>query len=220
MNDIVGALFALVTLWAIVRIIGRGKLFQNTHTYLCTSVLTRVYSFAFLRHVIITKSCWFTGEGMLDALCAYINNGQVNIVKTMFPDIPEVSIRYDLILSGSAEATCDRILQQGYLPLPPADFPGAEEARQSANTTATASASSARTSSTSSGVSSSPNLISRFHLEHRLQEDQNHTSKGKGSSQSMWSPSAKDRQESLQERKAQMILQARKRMEERQSTRT
>ena len=75
-------------------------------------------------------------------------------------------------------------------------------------------------SSTSSGVSSSPNLISRFHLEHRLQEDQNHTSKGKKPSQSMWSPSAKDRQESLQERKAQMILQARKRMEERQSTRT
>ena len=138
----------------------------------------------------------------------------------MFPDIPEVSIRYDLILSGSAEATCDRILQQGYLPLPPADFPGAEEARQSANRTATASASSARASSTSSGVSSSPNLISRFHLEHRLQEDQNHTSKGKKPSQSMWSPSAKDRQESLQERKAQMILQARKRMEERQSTRT
>lgn len=35
----------------------------------------------------------------------------------MFPDIPEVSIRYDLLQSGSAEATCDRILRDGYLPI-------------------------------------------------------------------------------------------------------
>lgn len=74
MNDIVGALFALVTLWVIVRIIGGGKVFHNTHAYFCKSVLTRVYSFAFIWRIFITKSCRFTGEGTLDALFAYINN--------------------------------------------------------------------------------------------------------------------------------------------------
>lgn len=34
----------------------------------------------------------------------------------MFPHVPEASIRYDLMVSGSAEITCDKILQQGYLP--------------------------------------------------------------------------------------------------------
>ncbi len=34
----------------------------------------------------------------------------------MFPQVPEANIRYDLARSGSAEATCDRILQEGGLP--------------------------------------------------------------------------------------------------------
>lgn len=41
---------------------------------------------------------------------------QVGVVKSMFPHVPEASIRYDLMVSGSAEVTCDKILQQGYLP--------------------------------------------------------------------------------------------------------
>lgn len=42
---------------------------------------------------------------------------QVEAVQAMFPHIPEASIRYDLQRSGSAEATCERILQDGYLPI-------------------------------------------------------------------------------------------------------
>lgn len=137
----------------------------------------------------------------------------------MFPDIPEASIRYDLSLSGNAEVTCEKILQQGYLPLPPPDFPGADEARQAVSeeyqrrqtpsTSAAATATAAKAAS-----SSSSNLISRFHLESRLQEPHT-TPKGKEPAAVAWSPNAQDRQQSLQERKAQMILQARKRLEER-----
>lgn len=137
----------------------------------------------------------------------------------MFPDIPEASIRYHLSLNGSVEVLCERILQQGYLPLPPPGFPGADEARQavsedyhrrqmpSTSTTATATI-------TGNASSTSPNLISRFHLENRLHDP--HTSpKSKEPVAVAWSPNAQDRQQSLLERKAQMILQARKRLEER-----
>ena len=139
----------------------------------------------------------------------------------MFPDIPEASIRYDLSLSGSAEVTCERILQQGYLPLPPPGFPGADVARQAVSedyqrhhTPSTPAAATA--SATRAASSTSSNLISRFHLESRLHEPHT-TPKGKEPAAVAWSPNAQDRQQSLQERKAQMILQARKRLEERRS---
>ena len=138
----------------------------------------------------------------------------------MFPDIPEASIRYDLSLSGSAEVTCERILQQGYLPLPPPGFPGADEARQAVSEDyqrrQTPSTSAAATTSAEAASSTSSNLISRFHLESRLHEPHT-TPKGKEPAAVAWSPNAQDRQQSLQERKAQMILQARKRLEERRS---
>jgi len=138
----------------------------------------------------------------------------------MFPDIPEASIRYDLSLSGNAEVTCERILQQGYLPLPPPGFPGADEARQAVSEDyqrrQTPSTSAAATTSAEAASSTSSNLISRFHLESRLHEPHT-TPKGKEPAAVAWSPNVQDRQQSLQERKAQMILQARKRLEERRS---
>ena len=138
----------------------------------------------------------------------------------MFPDIPEASIRYDLSLSGNAEVTCERILQQGYLPLPPPGFPGADEARQAVSEDyqrrQTPSTSAAATTSAEAASSTSSNLISRFHLESRLHEPHT-TPKGKEPAAVAWSPNVQDRQQNLQERKAQMILQARKRLEERRS---
>ncbi|WFD28263.1 hypothetical protein MNAN1_003271 [Malassezia nana] len=128
----------------------------------------------------------------------------VGVVKSMFPHVPEASIRYDLMVSGSAEVTCDKILQQGYLPPPPDGFPGTEEA------SAAPAEESSQTISTAEALEPAPpsNLISRYHLEERLTDSnpESHAS----SIKSVWHDNADDRQKSLQERKAQMILQARR----------
>lgn len=58
-----------------------------------------------------------TGSRRTELSNAVQTQQMVETVKTMFPHIPEPSIRYDLLRSGSAEATCERILQDGYLPM-------------------------------------------------------------------------------------------------------
>lgn len=35
----------------------------------------------------------------------------------MFPDVPEASIRYDLTRTRNTQATCEKILRDGFLPL-------------------------------------------------------------------------------------------------------
>lgn len=61
----------------------------------------------------------------------------------------------------------------------------------------------------------SPSLISRYHLEDRVNA---HSSHEASPIRASWSADAKDRAAGLQERKAQMILQARKRMAERKAS--
>lgn len=153
----------------------------------------------------------------------------VRAVKSMFPDIPEASIRYDLLHSGSAEVTCDRILQQGYLPVPPPGFSSPDDEVTDLTTTtdspnhrpvaaaAAAAAQGESMSRDSASSSISPSLIKRYHLENRLNESGTPAAevKGKSAASSAWSSNVEEREQSLQERKAQMILQARKRMEER-----
>ncbi|WFD20744.1 hypothetical protein MCAP1_002996 [Malassezia caprae] len=125
----------------------------------------------------------------------------VGVVKSMFPHVPEASIRYDLMLSGSAEVTCDKILQQGYLPPPPDGFPGADEARQPATVEPPQPPSEPATSAPPPPA----NLITRYHLEERLADAETPSTLS-----AAWSDNANDRQKSLEERKAQMILQARR----------
>ncbi|WFD24420.1 hypothetical protein MEQU1_003120 [Malassezia equina] len=135
----------------------------------------------------------------------------VGVVKSMFPHVPEASIRYDLMVSGSAEVTCDKILQQGYLPPPPDGFPGADEAPRPAPQE---SASPPSTESETPASAPPANLITRYHLEERLADSS--SQKDASAMPTAWSDNANDRQKSLEERKAQMILQARRRMAQRQ----
>lgn len=132
----------------------------------------------------------------------------------MFPHVPEASIRYDLMVSGSAEVTCDKILQQGYLPpvrgtaadtQPPDGFPGADEARRPAPQEP---ASPPSTESETPASAPPANLITRYHLEERLADS--NPQKDVSALPTAWSDNANDRQKSLEERKAQMILQARR----------
>ncbi|WFC97132.1 hypothetical protein MBRA1_003798 [Malassezia brasiliensis] len=177
MNDLMGALFALLVLWMMLRMIG-GELSSAAQT-----------------------------------------QQMVETVKAMFPHIPEPSIRYDLLRSGSAEATCERILQDGYLPMPPPHFPGVAEMQRAANappaTAMTPRAPSTATSVPSTGAT--PDLIKRFHLDDRVASAEA-APDATEPVKCQWEAQPQDREKALQERKAQMILQARKRMQQRKTS--
>ncbi|SHO79330.1 Uncharacterized protein MSYG_3680 [Malassezia sympodialis ATCC 42132] len=171
MNDLVGVVFALFTLWVIARIIGGAS-----------------------------------REGRSLGRNTEQMQQMVGVVKSMFPHVPEASIRYDLMVSGSAEVTCDKILQQGYLPPPPDGFPGADEAQRPAVEEPV------QQSTETEPPTAPANLITRYRLEGRLADTDTSSAIS-----TAWSDNANDRQKSLEERKAQMILQARRRMAQRQN---
>lgn len=74
---------------------------------------------------------------------------------------------------------------------------------------ATGSAATSTSSRKQSGKSAQPDLITRYNLKDKLNgEAENDTGKGKG-----WSSNRDERQASLQKRRDEMILAARKKME-------
>lgn len=206
MNDSLGALLAIVVLWSILRFaFGGGNSNNNS-----------------------------SGGNQAPALNAarsrQVPQHMVDSVKTLFPHIPDASIRYDLQRSGSVEATCERILNEGGLPSPPAGFFGTAEPSTPSHAATLRAQNANRTtpngaaSSSSTGLSTpskSPNLISRFGLQSRLGSDdlpstpQSHTSTSSRGSPSSWATTPEERAKLLKDRKEQMILEARKKMLER-----
>jgi len=218
MNDTVGAFLAVVILWALVRLFaGRDQRGAGSR-----QVNQNMVRLAALKAA---------GADLV----------QVEAVQAMFPHIPEASIRYDLQRSGSAEATCDRILQQGYLPpvrarrggarmcrftdgsQPPPEF-GGVPAVQAASAAAPAPAAPAASASAAPAPAKpAPSLIARYHLEDRLASESGEGAsdaplcKGKkADTGAAWVANTEEREHGLRERKAQMIMAARRRMLERE----
>ena len=103
MNDSLGALLAIVVLWSILRFaFGGGNNTSNSNG-------------------------GHRAPALDNARARQVPQHMVDSVKTLFPHIPDASIRYDLQRSGSVEETCERILNEGGLPSPPAGFFGAAE---------------------------------------------------------------------------------------------
>lgn len=208
MNDSLGAILAIVVLWSILRFAFGGGSNNSSNGGHGAPAINAARSRQVPQHMI-------------------------DSVKTLFPHIPDASIRYDLQRSGSVEETCERILNEGGLPPPPAGFFGAAESSttstaaavraQNANRTAPLTAAAAAGAST--GVTTptkSPNLISRFGLQSRLASDDltstplsNKSTSSQGSPSS-WATTPEERARILKDRKEQMILEARKKMLERQ----
>ncbi|KZO90640.1 hypothetical protein CALVIDRAFT_389059 [Calocera viscosa TUFC12733] len=134
----------------------------------------------------------------------------VQTVAAMFPDIPEDNIRYDLLRTGSTERTVNSVLEKGFLPAPPPTY-----IRQPPATTVAPSPA-ARPAAATSSAPKSASLISRFHLEGRIR-DSAEGANAQLSSKAPWEATPEQRQASLSERKAQMILAARKRLLEKQA---
>ncbi|KAF9147467.1 hypothetical protein BG015_010903 [Linnemannia schmuckeri] len=136
-----------------------------------------------------------------------VNPEMVETVRAMFPHIPTAAIHYDLQKTGSVEQTCDNILRDGTLPMPPAPRP---QTPPTAATTSAAPSGLSTGSSTGSSSGSSHatngNLVQRFKLQEAAEKNIVPDEPSK-----VWADSAEKRQEVFKNRKEYMVLQARKR---------
>lgn len=208
MNDSLGAILAIVVLWSILRFAFGGGSNNSSNGGNQAPAINTARSRQVPQHMI-------------------------DSVKTLFPHIPDASIRYDLQRSGSIEATCERILNEGGLPPPPAGFFGTAEPSTPSNAAtlraenanrSTPNGTAAGSASTSSTPSKSPNLISRYNLQSRLASGDlpgtpdSHASSSSHGSPSSWAATPEARAKLLKDRKEQMILEARKKMLEKQQS--
>lgn len=191
MNDSLGAVLAIVVLWAILRFAFGG----NTST-----------------------SPSGNGPTLNSARSRQVPQHMIDAVKTLFPHIPDASISYDLQRSGSVEATCERILNEGGLPAPPAGFFGAAGNRtNTANVDAHRNISPATSPATASAPSKtptkSPSLISRYGLQSKITSPDASPNSSPNATAG-WATTAAERAKILKERKERMILEARMKLQD------
>ncbi|KAG0249689.1 hypothetical protein BG011_009036 [Mortierella polycephala] len=136
-----------------------------------------------------------------------VNPEMVETVRAMFPHIPTAAIHYDLQKTGSVEQTCDNILRDGTLPMPPAPRPVTPPTASNASSTFTATGSSSGANPSVNG-----NLVQRFKLQDAAEKNFVPEEPTK-----VWADSAEKRQEVFKSRKEFMVLQARKRFLEQEA---
>jgi len=140
----------------------------------------------------------------------------IETVTGMFPHIPNASIHYDLLRTGSVELTTNKILERGFIDPPPEAYFALYPRSADANTTLRPAGGPTEhrgTATFTTLTSTKDTLISRFGLESRLSSAEALTPSEQGAGDSaVWEDTAEKREASLRERKAQMILAARQRM--------
>ncbi|EKJ68519.1 hypothetical protein FPSE_11295 [Fusarium pseudograminearum CS3096] len=137
---------------------------------------------------------------------AFLRSREITVerIQQMFPQADRRSILWDLQRNGgNIQTTTERILS-GRLDTPPVTFQPPPPPGQAATS------GSAATAPRQPEKPAQPDLITRYNLKNKLdtvsQEDQD--AKGKG-----WSSNKDERQASLQRRRDEMILAARRKME-------
>lgn len=135
----------------------------------------------------------------------------VNHVHAVFPDIPPDNIRFDLLRTGSIELTSNKILERGFLEVPPPAYYTIYPRAEAPAPRLPDGSHIASVSSASSSVKQ-PSLIERYNLHDRV-DGVNFTPEViEVGGKAKWEDTAEKREASLRERKAQMILAARQRM--------
>ncbi|KAM0202917.1 hypothetical protein ACHAPA_000656 [Fusarium lateritium] len=137
---------------------------------------------------------------------AFLRSREVAVerIQQMFPQADRRSILWDLQRNGgNIQNTTERILA-GRLDMPPVTFQPPPPPGQAAAT------GSAATATRQPEKPSQPDLITRYNLKNKLDvaSQQEQDNKGKG-----WSSNKDERQASLQRRRDEMILAARRKME-------
>ncbi|KAJ8503018.1 hypothetical protein ONZ45_g11227 [Pleurotus djamor] len=146
-----------------------------------------------------------------------INTPMIDTVSSMFPDIPRSHITYDLLKTGSVEVTSNKILEKGFLEVPPPVyyevFPRDDENPQPVQ--APQHPLHNHNAAVSAAKRERRSLISRYKLHDRISTenaDDEPAPEFEIGGKAVWEDTPEKREASLRERKAQMILAARKRM--------
>ncbi|KAK9369191.1 hypothetical protein V1509DRAFT_609181 [Lipomyces kononenkoae] len=138
-----------------------------------------------------------------------VTQAMIEVVQSIAPALTVEQIRYDLERTGSVELTIDRILAEGGLPLPPNAQPAAPQQPQPSPSAA------------AKGLY--PDLITRYQLQTKLHADIDlgqHAGIIPGNTSTVamkkakWSQSKEERQEILRQQRENMILRARRKLEE------
>ncbi|EPX71864.1 CUE domain-containing protein Cue1/4 family protein [Schizosaccharomyces octosporus yFS286] len=172
--------------------------------------------------------------GALDSGHA-VNSEQVNMIKSVFPNIESVAIAYDLQKTGSVDTTIENAIASQNLPLPARDSalysrfplsPGSDLANHSPMSNNVNPEQVAQTGQSSSTVVNpsmsdvSKSLVDKYGLSSRLNDTNNTSSSSslKTASEPVqrqkFPNSKKEREELFRRRKEEMIIAARKRMEQ------
>ncbi|KPV74751.1 uncharacterized protein RHOBADRAFT_65076, partial [Rhodotorula graminis WP1] len=160
-----------------------------------------------------------------------VSQASIDQVLAVFPLVSQGAARWELERNGgSVERAVERALREGGLPEPPASYfpPPADGsvpavARPATPTPVTPT----RGSSTSAHVAQGPppSLIKRMGLQAKVAADDHDQGKGKGKGKEVdgeplkaggWSPDASQREQNLRARKEKLVLEARRKLLEKQ----
>jgi len=145
-----------------------------------------------------------------------VSDQMIDTVHSMFPNIPRPNIHYSLLRTGSVQVTSNLILEKGFLDAPPTAYFNLYPQQQQQQPQPIVQPPLSSNASSTSVKKADESLITRFKLESRIGESGDGTvNLEQAAGKATWEYSAEERERSLQERKAQMILAARKRWIER-----
>lgn len=131
-----------------------------------------------------------------------VTNSMIEVVQQLAPHLTVGQIKLDLQRTGSVQETVDRFLSEGTLPFPEGEGPNASRA---ANT--------AQDSRNQVDNIKPENLLKKYGINESKSEESTAAASGSSTKEKGWSDSAEDRASTLQQKKVDMIVKARKRLE-------
>ncbi|RLV85082.1 Coupling of ubiquitin conjugation to ER degradation protein 1 [Meyerozyma sp. JA9] len=129
-----------------------------------------------------------------------VTDSMIDVVQAIAPQLTRAQIRMDLERSGSVEVTIDRFMEEGTLPMPESQ----EGEQQAGNDEIQNEESGRRTNGGQSTGIKPANLIERYGLESKIDQDVSNAALNSATSQ--------DKIDLLSSRREEMILNARKRL--------
>ncbi|BGP08195.1 hypothetical protein JCM10049v2_004041 [Rhodotorula toruloides] len=154
-----------------------------------------------------------------------VPQASIDQITSMFPHVSQAAARWELERNGgSVERAVERALREGGLPQPPASFfpPDASTStpRPATPTPAAPVTPSRSSASTSSARGQPPSLIARMGLQNKVvSEDKGKGKEVEGAQAGGWSPNAAEREKNLRARKEKLVLEARRKLLEKEQRR-
>ncbi len=126
----------------------------------------------------------------------------IEVVQQLAPHLTVGQIKLDLQRTGSVQETVDRFLSEGTLPFPEGEGPNASRTDNAA-----------QDSRNQVDNIKPENLLKKYGVNESKSEESTAAASGSSTKEKGWSESAEDRANTLQQKKVDMIVKARKRLE-------